>query len=158
MDERKAAVEILELARKHLDKYDLIGAIQHVYQYGRDQGVPWAREDAWHLANDAVDEAIFKWRGRTPEAVRNLPVGRALLEAAQREGRDLIGDAIRHVTRCERCEGPGKPISITDNLGDLGKINLYLCGRCEGLRRANDPGFTRWLAERLSSPEDGQKE
>ena len=156
MDEKKAAAEFLELARKHLVELDLMSAIQRVYQEAKDGGVPWATYDAWWIANDAVDQTIIKWRGQTSEPVP--PGGKALLQAAQREGRDLIVDAIRYVTRCERCGAPGKPISITDNFGDLGKVNLYLCDMCEGLRRAQDPAFVGWLAERLSSPDGGQKE
>jgi hypothetical protein len=146
MDGKKAAVEILELARKHLEEYGLLGAIQHAYQEAKDRELPWA-EDAWCIAKDAVDEVITARGGNA------IPH-----EAAQREGPDILDEAIRHVTRCDRCGGPGKPISITDNLGDLGKVSVYLCERCEGLRRANDPAFTFWLAERLSSPAGGQKE
>jgi hypothetical protein len=147
MDEKKAAVELLELARKHLEEYGVMGAIQHVYLLASDRGVPWATEDAWRLADNAVDQVIIARGGNA------IPH-----EAAQREGPALLDDAIRHLMRCERCEEPGKPISITDNLGDLGKVTVYLCDRCEGLRRANDPTFMRWFSERLSSPVGGQKE
>jgi hypothetical protein len=144
MDERKKAVEFLELARKHLEEYGLFGAIQHVYQEAKDHGLPWA-DDAWRLADDAVDQVLI------PRGVNAIPH-----EAAQREGPALLDDAIRHLTRCERCGEPGKPTSITDNFGDLGKVTVYLCDKCEGLRRASDPSFMPWFAKRLSSPVCGQ--
>jgi hypothetical protein len=135
MDEKKVAVEILELARKHVEERGYWGSILRAFD---EAGIPWTTGNVSWIANDAIDQAIVKWRGRAPGAFRDLP---GLFEAAQREGRDILGDAIRYVTRCERCEEPGKPISITDNVGDLGKVTMYLCDSCEGLRRASDPSL-----------------
>ena len=96
MDERKAAVEILQLARKHLkehvDECGLWQAIHHALPSG---GFGSATDKALSIAIKATDQAVIEWSGQTPEAVRHLPTGRALFEAAQREGHDLFDDAIK---------------------------------------------------------------
>jgi hypothetical protein len=54
-------------------------------------------------------------------------------------------------TECARCGNRGQLVSFTDNVGDLGnrKIDVCLCEECEGLRRASDPEFKRWLLDHL---------
>lgn len=100
MHERKAAVEILQLARKHLkehvDECGLWQAIHHALPSG---GFGSATDKALSIAIEAMDQAVIEWSGQTPEAARHLPTGRALFEAAQREGRDLFDNAIKHAER-----------------------------------------------------------
>jgi hypothetical protein len=82
---RKKAVDFLELARKHLQEYGLFSAVQHVYQEAKDRDLPWA-DEAWRLADDAVDQVI---RARGGNAIPN--------EAAPREGPGILDEAIRNL-------------------------------------------------------------
>ena len=90
MDERKAAVEILQLAHKHLkehvDECGLWQAIHHALPPG---GFGSATDKALSIAIEAMDQAVIEWSGQTPEAARHLPTGRALFEAAQRGTRSF---------------------------------------------------------------------
>jgi hypothetical protein len=84
---KKKAVELLELARKHLEEYGLLDAIQYVYGLERDRGLPWA-DEAWRIAKEAVDHVMIARGGKA------IPH-----EAAQREGPGILDEAIRQVQR-----------------------------------------------------------
>lgn len=82
---RKKAVELLEMAHQHLEKYGLPGSIQHVYQEAKDRGLPWA-DGAWTIAQDAVDEVLI---ARGVKAIPN--------DEAAREGPGILDEAIRNL-------------------------------------------------------------
>jgi hypothetical protein len=109
MEERKAAVELLQLARQHLNEHvDECGLWQAIDDVLRYSELGSATDKALSIAMDAMDQAVIKWSGHTPETSRHRPTGRALFEAAQREGRDLFDDAIKQAERLSSRAGGQK--------------------------------------------------
>jgi len=109
MEERKAALKLLQSAREHLKEHvnecGLWQAINHVLCSSE---LGSATDKALWIANEAMDQAVIKWSRHTSEAARHRPSGRALFEAAQREGRDLFDDAIKQAERLSSPVGSQK--------------------------------------------------
>lgn len=97
MDNRPAAAQLIELARKHLDQFTLWGAVFYVYNSAQERQLPWATAETLKLAEDALDQAIRSWLGDRLDALSRFRTGRALLEEAAREGRDPLRDALMYL-------------------------------------------------------------
>jgi hypothetical protein len=97
MDNRPAAAQLIELARKHLDQFTLWGAVFYVYNSAQERQLPWATPETLKLAEDALDQAIRSWLGDRLDALSRFRTGRALLEEAARVGRDPLRDALMYI-------------------------------------------------------------
>ena len=99
MDNRPAAAQLIELARKHLDEFTLWGAVFYVYNSAQERKLPWATPEALKVAEDAFDQAVRSWLGDRLDALSRFRTGRALLEEAAREGRDPLRDALMYLNQ-----------------------------------------------------------
>jgi hypothetical protein len=113
MDEnKKAARELLELARKFLEehrtdeeRHTLIGAVEHFHlKYAHaeaDRGMlPLARDEVLQLAINAIEKAEVAWIKATNRPL-NYKDGLAEIEAAQGDGFDLIAMAREQLSPTE---------------------------------------------------------
>src|SRR5258708_32122477 len=96
MDNRPAAAQLIELARKHLDQFTLWGAVFYVYNSAQERKLPWATPETLKLAEDAFDQAVRSWLGDRLDALRRFRTGRAFLEEAPRDGRDQLLEALMY--------------------------------------------------------------
>jgi len=102
MDNQRAAVQLIEMACKHLEQFTLWSAVFHVYNAVRERQSPWATPETLKLAEDALDHAVVSWLGDRLEALSRFRTGRALIDGAVHEGRDPIRDAIAYLTQSAR--------------------------------------------------------
>jgi hypothetical protein len=97
MDERQRAVELIELARNHPDYLTLWLTVQHVHRLQQEHDLPFATPNTLQLAHDAIDHAVRLWLGDNFDALGQFRTVKALLEEAERQGHDILGDAISYL-------------------------------------------------------------